>query len=35
MRVLVVNAGSATLKLATVEVGPDGPVGDADVLVDP
>jgi len=35
MRVLVVNAGSATLKLATVEVGPEGPVGDADVLVDP
>src|SRR5690606_13919541 len=38
MRVLVVNAGSATLKLATVEVAAGGggePVGTGDVLVDP
>lgn len=38
MRVLVVNAGSATLKLATVEVEAGGggePVGTGDVLVDP
>jgi acetate kinase len=35
MRVLVVNAGSATLKLAAVTVDGEGPRGEHDVLVDP